>query len=156
MLHLECGSLSSFRDREGFILFPNPYFDVDYEENWLSDSFGRKVIETIDRIKLGSDVLHSLLEAGMHPEDLCTGTKNLLLCKHVDKLNHMSKMGENCYPFLLDIADTKDVHMAVTSFCWIRNDALKGRLVHFVNDDSYITDEMGFLDKITEFDGVFE
>lgn len=92
----------------------------------------------------------SLLEAGMRPEDLYTGTKNLLLCRHLNLFNRMTMMGENCYPFLLDAAEEKDITMGVTAYFLMRDEALRGRSVHFVNDDSYVNNQMDFLDKITD------
>lgn len=152
MLHLEYGLLDDFRSRPDFIFHPNAYFDVDYEDSWLSSDFGRDVIQTIDRIPLQEDVVLSLARHGMRPEDLCTGTKNLFLCKHVDKLNHMSKMGANCFPFLLDIADQKDVYMAVTAPCFMWDEQLKGRAVHFVNDDSFVNTGEDFLHKMLKLE----
>lgn len=155
MLHLECGKLPDFRTRQNYIFHPSDYFDIVYKEEWLSDSFGRSVIQTIDRIALGEDVLLSLFKQGMRPEDLCTGTKNLFLCKYIDKTHHLMKMGANCYPFLLDIAETRDVYMGVSSYCHMTDDQLKGRVVHFVNDDSYVSTAKEFLNKMMDLWGAF-
>lgn len=124
-----------------------------WEPDWLNDSFGRSVIEAIDKVPLGENVERSLLEAGMRVEDLCTGTKNLLLCKHLSMMNRMTMMGENCYPFLLDAAEEKEITMGVTAYFLMRDEALKGRTVHFANDDSYVSNQMDFLYKITQLIG---
>ena len=150
MLHLYLATLDELIARDDFIRYPKDYFAGVWESGWLSDPFGRSVIETIDKVPLGEDVERSLLEFGMRVEDLCTGTKNLLLCRHLDKMNRMTMMGENCYPFLLDAADEKDITMGVTAYFLIRDEALKGRKVHFVNDGSYVDNQMDFLDKITD------
>ena len=120
MLHLYLATLEELIARDDFIRYPNDYFEGVWEPEWLSDPFGRAVIETIDKVPLGEDVERSLLEFGMRVEDLCTGTKNLLLCRHLDKMNRMTMMGENCYPFLLDAADEKDITMGVTAYFLIR------------------------------------
>lgn len=79
--------------------------------------------------------------------------KNLLLCRHLNMLNRMTMMGENCYPFLLDSAEEKDITMGVTAYFLMRDDALRGRKVHFVNDDSYVDNQVDFFDKITDLIG---
>lgn len=53
-------------------------------------------------------------------------------------------------PFLLDAADEKDITMGVTAYFLMRDEALRGRKVHFVNDGSYVDNQMDFLDKITD------
>lgn len=68
-------------------------------------------------------------------------------------INRMTMMGENCYPFLLDSAEEKDITMGVTAYFLMRDDALRGWKVHFVNDDSYVDNQVDFLDKITDLIG---
>lgn len=47
----------------------------------------------------------------MRPTDLCTGTKNVLLARYWAQWRRilLSRMGPNCYPFLLEAADIVDI-----------------------------------------------
>lgn len=150
MLHLYFEPLSKLIKRPEFIRYPSDYFDGVWELDWISDSFGRSVIESIDQVELGDDVVFSLLKAGLRVEDLCTGTKNLLLCKHLNKLNRITMMGENCFPFLMDIAESKEVYMGCSNTVFFKDYDLKGRKVHFVNIDAYADNAIAFLERILE------
>lgn len=159
MLHILVAPLSKLIAEPSFIRYPMVYFDGVWEYEWLEDDFGRRVIQGIDRAPLGSDVQRSLLEHGMRVEDLCTGTKNLLLCKHLDgMINRMTMMGENCYPFLLEAAETKDIIMGCPAYALIRDEYLQGRQVHFINDNTTVSSQGEFLFKMIDFQagGLFD
>lgn len=157
MLHIVADRLASFIPKPEFIRYPSDYFDVTYENEWLSSPFGREIISAIDQVSLGDDVKYSLLAAGMHPEDLATGTKNLFLCRHFNKLNRLSMMGENCYRYLMDIAADKEVYMAATAYCLFRDTDLRSMPVHFINHDRTVSTEEEFFREMAllHAEGVF-
>ena len=138
MLHIFFDKPKNLLAREDFIKYPMDYFNYSWETAWLEDSFGRSVIQSIDKVELGEDVVASLLSAGMRVEDLCTGTKNLLLCKHIDdKMHRLSMMGGNCYKFLMDVAEEKELYMGAENTFYFKDSDLLGRTVHFVNFNTY-------------------
>lgn len=158
MLHIVADRLANFIAKPEFIRFPSDFFDVTYEDDWLSSAFGKEIISSIDNIQIEDNVDRAFYEAGIHPEDLATGTKNLFLCKYFDKLNRLSMMGENCYHFLMDISDDKDVYMAATAYCLFRDSDILGRSIHFVNYDITVSNEEDFFRTMISLvaEGVFD
>ena len=68
------------------------YFKYDYEDNWITDPFVKKMIKDVDQ----SIVLDS-------------GVKTLILVKfEKNKIFNASTCGDNCAKWLLKIAETED------------------------------------------------
>lgn len=153
MLHLYFDTLENLIARKEFIRYPGVYFDGVWERSWLDSVFGRTLIKTVDHIEVGQDVEFSLLKAGIRVEELSTGVKNLFLCKHLDQLNRMTMMGENCYTLLMEIAEEKDVYMGCSNSVFFHDNVLNGRPVHFINSDVYVTNYAEFLDQVITLAG---
>lgn len=139
MLYLYFDSLDNLCERDGFIYNPSAYFDSIYEREWLQDPLIREAITTVDEVPLGEDTFESLLRAGLRPEDLSTGTKNLVLCKFFDGMNRLSSMGENCFPFLGRISLERDVCMGCSIGFYIDEDFFDICPIHIVNSDKTYT-----------------
>ena len=88
--------------------------------------------------------------SGFRIADLSTGTKNLFLCRYYSGLNNMSMMGRNCYKYLLDIANEREVYMRCTSHVFFHDDVLQGRTVPFVNTDEHVSTYYDFWGCIIE------
>lgn len=104
---------------ECVIRYPDAVFEDRYDDVWLDFEFGRRVISSIDNVKLNdfTSARRCLAMQGMTPENLCTGTKNLLVAKFnlaEDKRILLSRMGPNCYPFFLETCKEKDVKTVAT------------------------------------------
>lgn len=160
MLHIYLDSLARLQQNCDFIEFPMAYFKGVWQGYWLEDDFGRAVISEIDRIQLftGQSTAQAILLSGMRVDDLCTGTKNLLLCKHADKLNRMAMMGENCYKFLVEAAKDKDVYVAAESFYLFTDSDFQGQKVHFMNTNTLVSTAREFAEQMydAEGSGVFD
>lgn len=133
------------------------YFDVSFKEEWLNDPFIRCIIADIDKI----DVLDTLypttallaLRGHVTPYQLANGTKNLILCKYEKDVWHrLSHMGENCFKWLMDIAENSEVHMVATFSRVFTEADLKGRSVYFADLDRYVSDERSFLLAMVDLD----
>lgn len=116
MLYLYFANQYDLLDYPGFIngtdgAFLNLYKQYGKEQQWLQDSIVRECIQKVDRIPLGLDTLKSLLEAGVRPDDLCTGTKNIILCRFVDGVHRQARMGPNCYPYLFKIGAVRELYV---------------------------------------------
>ena len=149
MLHLICGNYGSFTEDPEFIRHPDDFFNYYFEDEWFYDPFVRRILTDIDHLNPEGDIFKVLFDERMHPSDICTGSKNLILCKYFDRLNNYLKMGKNCHPFLMEIAESKEVRMAVTAPCNIMTDSsIQNRTIHFVNSDTYVNTEFGFLREI--------
>ena len=141
MLHLYFDSLSRLMKREDFIPYPDGLFNSIWLPEWVNNPLSRAIIHDIDHVDIpdGMTTEMACIMSGFRVADLCTGTKNLLLCRYYSGLNRMTMMGENCYKYLMDIADEHDVRMGCSNSFFFRDDVLKGRTVHFVNTDKYVS-----------------
>lgn len=115
MLYIEAIPLQVFEARDDVLVMPGVFFDGMYESFMLESDFSKKVISEIDKVPINGTVFESLLRQGMRPEDLCTGTKNLIVCKYFNIPSRLTMMGSNCYPYLQEIAVEKDVKMMATN-----------------------------------------
>ena len=150
MLHLYFESLSKLEKRESFVQCPSGIFDWSWKPEWLNDPFSRTIIHEIDHVNIpdGMNTEKACLYKNMRVEDLSSGTKNLILCKYHDGLNRMTMMGKNCYRYLMDIADDKDVYMGCSNYVFFTDEDLKGRKVHFVNTDDYVSTAEDFTEHV--------
>lgn len=116
----------------------------------MNDPFSRKMIHEIDHVDIPDDMdtEKACLLKNMRVENLSSGTKSLILCKYRDELNRMMMMGPNCYKYLMDIAEEKDVYVGCSNYVFFTDEDLKGRKVHFVNTDVYVSKASDFAEHV--------
>ena len=87
------------------------YFDNTYQDEWLTSDFAKKVIKKIDKSNvLGPHAVESPVLGVISPEKLSGGTKTLLLLDNQpENVYNASTCGDNCAPFLLQLAKEKDI-----------------------------------------------
>ncbi len=87
------------------------YFNNNYEDEWLTDEFAKKVIKAVDKSEvLGAHALESPVLGVIPPERLAGGTKTVLLIKNKpDMIFNASACGDNCARFILEIARDRDI-----------------------------------------------
>ena len=100
-----------FGDMEEAIFNTDMYFNNVYEEAWLTDDFAIRVIRAIDKSDvLGPNAILSPYLGVISPEKLAGGTKTLLLMKNCpDMVFNASTCGDNCAPFILELAEDRDL-----------------------------------------------
>ena len=95
------------------ILDVDEYFDVTYGDDWITTDFAKRVIKGVDRTEVVStSTLKSPVLGIMPPQWLSGGTKGLLLLaydKRKDVILRSSVFGDNCAPYLLELAAEKDI-----------------------------------------------
>lgn len=123
------------------ILYPDVVFG-EIKSEWLDTPFSRAIIQDVDKLDV-SDVSRSVKDILgydylMLPSMLATGTKNVLVCrfynsKHPGKwyYNCMGLMGENCFPWLMQAAAERDIHMITTVYREFSEDCFRYGGVHF-------------------------
>ena len=150
MLHLYFEPLKKLGERELFVQCPGDFFDWSWESEWLDDPFSRKMIHEIDHVDIpeGMDTEKACLLKNMRVENLSSGTKSLILCRYCDYLNRMTMMEPNCYRYLMDIAEEKDVYVGCSNYVFFTDDDLRGRKVHFVNTDDYVSTAADFAEHV--------
>ena len=98
--------------------FPNCVYEVDkvfdlsVRNEWLNTEFAKNAIKVIDNTTHVKDgYLESPFWGAMSPQKLSTGCKNILLMKFYSKpsMFYGTKCGDNCSPFILEIAKEKDL-----------------------------------------------
>ena len=146
VLHLYFDSIGRLMERKEFIPFPDGLFRSVWESEWVNNPLARTIIHDIDHVDIpdGMTTEMACIMSGRRVIDLCSGTKNLLLCRYYTGLNRMTMMGENCYKYLMDIADERDVYMGCSSYCFFTDEDLKGRSVHFVNTEKFASTREDF------------
>ena len=100
-----------FGNMEEAIFNTDMYFNNVYEDSWLTDEFAIKVIRSIDKSEvLGPNGIKSPYLGVISPEKLAGGTKTLLLMKNCpDLVFNASTCGDNCAPFILELAEDRDL-----------------------------------------------
>ncbi len=100
-----------FGEMEEAIFNTDMYFNNVYEDQWLTDAFAARVIRTIDKSEvLGPNAIQSPYLGVISPEKLAGGTKTLLLMRHCpDMVFNASTCGDNCAPFILELAKDRDL-----------------------------------------------
>lgn len=103
------------KEYEGHV---SDYFDDVYEPEWFSDQMVRQFIWEIDETKVVGDGisvnLYNEVLGNIPPQYLSSGCKGLiLLYKEGIKING-DRLGDNCIPLLLKIADLKDVEISLS------------------------------------------
>ena len=102
-----------FGDKEGskYIYNPDSYFDHWYDPNWLVKDLSKEIIKSVDKSEvIGPNLIQSPIFGAMSPDRLSGGTKTLILIDNDDEhIFNATHCGNNCAPYLLKIAENKDV-----------------------------------------------
>ena len=100
---------------KGCIVNPSSFFDLHRPKNrpWSEDMIRAvKVIDDLDYV--GGDVFKNSLGKMLSPDVLSSGCKSVLLLYMKPSLCiYATRCGDNCAPFILDIADKNDVTIAL-------------------------------------------
>ena len=100
-----------FGDCKDVIYNTSLFFKNTYESEWLEEDETKQMILDIDKSKVLSDgAIESPVLGIIPPTNLSGGVKTLILINHIsDKIFNASNCGDNCAPWLLKIAQKKDV-----------------------------------------------
>ena len=100
-----------FGDCKDVIYNTSLFFKNTYESAWLEEDETKQMILDIDKSKvISAGAIESPVLGIIPPTNLSGGVKTLILINHVaDKIFNASNCGDNCAPWLLKIAQKKDV-----------------------------------------------
>lgn len=100
-----------FGDCKDVIYNTSVFFKNVYEDEWLLEEDTKQMIMDIDKSKvISAKAIESPVLGGIPPTSLSGGVKTLILIDHMpDKIFNASNCGDNCAPWLLKIAEKKDV-----------------------------------------------
>ena len=100
------------------VAYVSNYFDAQYEASWLQSDMAKRIIKTIDDSEyVSGEFIQSPVLGGISPRDLSTGCKALLIIlNEPDTVVSGDRMGDNCYPLLLEIAKDRDVTITLCHY----------------------------------------
>lgn len=107
MLRIYYGNLEA----ENYIFNPDVFFNNTYEDEWITDSMSKEMIEDVDGSKvMGARLIDSPFLGPIPPERLSGGVKTLILM-NFDRQHifNASACGDNCAPWILKIGREKDL-----------------------------------------------
>lgn len=99
-------------DMKDEIYNPPVYFDNQYEDEWITEEFSKKMILDVDRSSvISSHIIDSPFLGPITPKELSGGVKTLILMRFDESGNifNATACGDNCAKWILEIAKTKDL-----------------------------------------------
>ena len=92
---------------------PSEYFDlmIEPDDEIFSNSFIKDIIYSIDSVRVNSalDMYNEKFRVACNYTTISTGSKNTILAYLTDEVIDGDKLGDNCAPWILKIAEDKDV-----------------------------------------------
>lgn len=107
------------------------WFRRNKKPEWFEDDFVKRVIRTIDKAEvLFEEALKDRFGHGMSTDKLSSGSKTLIsIYYHPELQFNGSMMGDNCIPFLMEIARKVDVHIMLEHYMDLRDEDMPFVLV---------------------------
>lgn len=88
------------------------FFRANKKREWFNDPFVKEMIKAIDNtIAVKDEYMESPIFGGMSPDRLSTGVKALILMYKTDEIIFATRCGDNCAPYILEIAKKKNLHI---------------------------------------------
>ena len=127
------------------------YFRTWIEYDVLMEDFPKKVIKEIDKSDVvGSQLIISPVLGPISPDRISGGSKALIILYCTDCMMDIDSMGENCYPYLVELADKKDITISMDHIVNLYKYGFKGK-IHVLNDDSIVNDGRDLVLKVFDF-----
>ena len=141
MLHLTFADPREIKTDLRLTKFPSSIFDYEYDKEWFEDPFFLPVLRDIEQLDVhpGSVVI-DILSSDLRLIDISNGTKMLFMIKYIpDILPILAKLGDNCLPYLLDLAEEQEIYMCANIMFEIDRNGMEGHTIHITNTDRYVT-----------------
>ena len=128
-----------------YILDTRIYFTKNKKPEWFSDPFVQRFIKDIDgSTVLFEEALKDRWGHGISTEWLSTGCKTLC-CIYFDRNNTLfygTALGDNCVPYLMEIARKRDVYIFLEHYMTIPVKYFEAGLIRkdgkILNDDDFL------------------
>ena len=91
------------------------YYQNQYEKEWLTDEYVKRMIADIDDSQvISADVIQNNIFGSFPSTELSTGVKTLILIYELPKLMfNISNCGDNCAKYLLEMAKERDIKVCL-------------------------------------------
>lgn len=94
---------------------PMDYFDDVFEREWLKDEMVVRIIKEIDKTDVvRGNILESPVLGEISYRELSSGCKGLILQYFTNLKISGDRFGDNCFPIMLELAETKDIEIALS------------------------------------------
>lgn len=119
-------------DTPDYIFNPDPFFNNTYEDDWITDPMSVQMIKDIDRSEVkGARLIDSPYLGAIPTERLSRGVKTLILMKFdSEHIFNASACGDNCAPWILKIAEEKDLTIRLGYLMDFGNDSFEIEIVN--------------------------
>ena len=91
------------------------FYENQYEKDWVMDEFARRVIRDIDASEVvAPDLIENEIFGSFSSTELSAGVKTLLLIRNIkNRIFNISNCGDNCVPYLLELAKDRDIKVTL-------------------------------------------
>lgn len=107
MLNIYVGSLP------GEVKYIDPYFDFNYEPEWITNELSKKMISDIDNSEVITENVIQNKDIGTIPPQWLSGGVKTLICMWNDNsgenIYNLTGCGDNCADWVLEIGKRKDI-----------------------------------------------
>lgn len=151
MLNIEFMTRDETFDDERVLRMAPRYFDVCNEPEWLKDDIIKKIIHDVDKSELEGLRVISPVLGDISVRDLSGGCKTLICMYNMDDAKILShELGDNCFKWVMKIAEAKDVTLVYSSIFEIPEECQPFN-IRIVNDNSVVHNMREFWPKKFEF-----
>lgn len=114
------------------------YFNLEFENEWILHPLSKKIIMDVDKSEvIGDRVIDSPVLGIISPRELSGGVKGLILMIFEPELEFLgSQFGDNCAPWILEIAKSNDITIAFEHIMEFPD--IDGLNIHIVNSDKIV------------------
>lgn len=142
---------------ENMIIDIPAYFYNVFDMKYLHTDFSKRVLKEIDQCDVtDGDALYSPIFKTISPYDMSSGAMTLLLLKYYNIVTDFHFLGENCYKFLPEIVNEKDVLMSIEHGTEIFEASGLDK-IYITNSDFTATKDIQFIRevwRVAEIEGV--
>lgn len=102
---------------KGVDMQPNAVFDLSMKMGWFNDPIVKQMIWDIDKTKAVKDFLleSTRLGGAIPPQWLSGGVKTLILMHMEGYRTNLTKLGNNCLPWLFKLSKEKDIYCSCSN-----------------------------------------
>lgn len=150
MLKLYYGLLEDERR----VVNPDPYFNGMFDMHKIDTDFGRRVVKECSGVAKVHNYVTLELSNGefISPEKLSSGAKNVLLMKEFpDIICDVLWCGENCEPFISEIAEERDLTVYTTRPFHPDLNYLFKDGIYFINSGNIVRNNLEYIRECIKY-----
>ncbi len=137
-------------DLEDYLLSGHKWFDNQVDEDVIQEDFARRVIKGVDNSEVDGNVIVSPILGRIAPSEISGGSKTLITMMYDDRVNFdLAAIGENCFKYLKEICDVKDIYMCTDSFRRLFHHGGFAE-IRVTNDNSIVKSDLELAWKVCE------